>query len=118
MPSRATRKKFGYVTLLHVNINCKVLFMSTVTLAAPNRSRRLPLEPLMRELDALGTSELALILGVSRWTVLRMKKNGLTIDQADGLAVRFAGTHPLCIWGWEFYADLSPTDDTTMEVAA
>ena len=85
--------------------------MSSIALTGPNRSRRLPLEPLMSELNAPGTSELALILGVSRWTVLRMKKNGLTIDQADDLAVRSAGTHPVCIWGWDFYADLLATDD-------
>ena len=74
-------------------------------------SRRLPVEPLMAELRVTGTSELAHVLDVSRWTVLRMKKNGLTIDQADDLAVRFAGTHPMCIWGWDFYADLLATDD-------
>jgi hypothetical protein len=65
----------------------------------------------MAELRVTGTSELAHVLDVSRWTVLRMKKNGLTIDQADDLAVRFAGIHPMCIWGWDFYADVLATDD-------
>ena len=92
--------------------------MSTTILPPTPHSHRLPVEPLMCELKAFGTSELSLILGVSRWTVLRMKKNGLTVDQADDLAIRFAGVHPVCIWGPDFYADLSPTDDTSMEVAA
>lgn len=73
----------------------------------------------MRELGATGTSELALKMGVSRWTVLRMKKAGLTVYQADDLAIRIAGTHPTCIWGSEFYADLlDEFGDVMMEVAA
>lgn len=81
--------------------------------------RRLPLDPLMRELGATGTSELALKMGVSRWTVLRMKKAGLTIYQADELAIRIAGTHPTCIWGAEFHADLlDEYGDVMTEVAA
>ena len=76
-----------------------------------SRMTRLPVEPLMKELRALGTSEFARAIGASRWTVLRMKKSGLTIHQADELAIRFAGCHPVCIWGWAFFADIAATDD-------
>jgi hypothetical protein len=80
---------------------------------------RLPLEPLARELRAAGTSDLAHILGLSRWTVLRMRRVGITVKQADEYAVRFAGTHPACIWGYEFYSDIqAEIDGELKEVAA
>lgn len=83
------------------------------------KSNRLPLEPLMRELGLYGTSELAHRLGVSRWTVLRMKKAGLTIYQADEVAIRVVGTHPTCIWGADFYVDcLEENGTAAMESAA
>ncbi len=65
-------------------------------------SNRLPIEPLMEAVDLAGTSEFARFLGVSRWTVLRMKKSGITGWQADEYAVKRAGTHPYLIWGIAF----------------
>ncbi len=69
---------------------------------------RLPLEPLMAEVRCPGVSEFAEFIGVSRWTVYRMKQRGLTIDEADRLAIKVAGCHPTCIWGRAFYGDLLP----------
>ena len=73
-------------------------------------TNRLPLQPLMTELECSGVSELAERIGVSRWTVYRMQQRGLTVDEADQLAITVAGCHPFCIWGADFYADLMPTD--------
>lgn len=82
-------------------------------------SPRLPLEPLMKELKTFGTSEFARIIGVSRRTAIRMKKTGLTVEQADRLAIHFANVHPFCIWGWDFYADVLPElDEPALVVAA
>ena len=67
---------------------------------------RLPLEPLMMAVGMPGASEFARFVDRSRRWVYRAKATGLTIDQADELAVRAAGLHPMCIWGWDFYADL------------
>lgn len=68
-------------------------------------SNRLPIEPLMEAVDLQGTSEFARFLGVSRWTVLRMKKSGITGWQADEYAVKKAGTHPYLIWGIVFASE-------------
>jgi len=69
---------------------------------------RLPLEPLMAEVRCPEVSEFADLIGVSRWTVYRMKQRGLTIDEADRYAIKVAGSHPACIWGKAFYGDLLP----------
>jgi hypothetical protein len=80
---------------------------------------RLPLQPLMNEMGCSGVSEFAERIGVSRWTVYRMQQRGLTVDEADQLAITAAGCHPFCIWGAAFYADLLPvtTDSEWMEAA-
>lgn len=67
--------------------------MSTV----PND--RLPIEPLMAAVGVHGISDFARFIGVSRRTVHRMKKAGLTVWQADFLAVKKAGSHPIAVWG-------------------
>jgi len=69
---------------------------------------RLPLEPLMAEVRYPGVTEFADFIGVSRWTVYRMMRRGLTIDEADRLAIKVAGCHPISIWGRAFYEDLVP----------
>jgi hypothetical protein len=56
----------------------------------------------MEAVGLAGTSEFAHFLGVSRWTVLRMKKSGITGWQADELAVKKVGSHPIAIWGLAF----------------
>jgi hypothetical protein len=71
---------------------------------------RLPLQPLIDEMGCSGISDFASRIGVSRWTVYRMQQRGLTVDEADQLAITAAGCHPFCIWGADFYADLSPVD--------
>ena len=48
-----------------------------------------------------------------------MKKSGLTIYQADEMAIRVAGSHPACIWGADFYVDgLEEHGIAGIEVAA
>ena len=69
---------------------------------------RLPLQPLMAEVRCPGVSEFADFIGVSRWTVYRLMRRGLTIDEADRLAIKVAGCHPISIWGRAFYGDLVP----------
>ncbi len=65
-------------------------------------TNRLPVEPLMKAAGLPGTSEFARFLGVSRRTVIRMKKCGLTGWQADELAIKKLGSHPILIWGSAF----------------
>ena len=65
-------------------------------------NNRLPIKPLMEAVGLIGASEFAQFLGVSRWTVLRLKKSGITGWQADEFAVKKVGIHPLAIWGPTF----------------
>ena len=65
-------------------------------------NNRLPIKPLMEAVGLIGTSEFAEFLGVSRWTVLRLKKSGITGWQADEFAVKRVGVHPIAIWGPTF----------------
>ena len=82
-------------------------------------SNRLPIEPLMEEVKITGTSEFARFLGVSRWSILRMKKNGITGWQADEYAVKKAGTHPYIVWGIAFeHPDLWLDETREMREAA
>lgn len=39
----------------------------------------------------------ARVLGVTRWTILKWRKHGLTARQADRAAIA-AGYHPLLVW--------------------
>jgi hypothetical protein len=49
-----------------------------------------------------GVSEFARAISKSRYTVYRMLNSGLSVWEADRLAVHRAGVHPLCVWGDEW----------------
>lgn len=72
------------------------------TLLPPNR---LPIEPLMQWFGINGVSDFARFIGLSRWTVYRLMKNGLTGWQADELAIKRAHIHPYLVWGEAFNND-------------
>ncbi len=68
-------------------------------------TNRLPIEPLMQWFGIDGVSDFARFIGLSRWTVHRLKKNGLTGWQADELAIKRAHIHPYLVWGEAFNND-------------
>ena len=76
--------------------------MTNKTLTPTNR---LPLEPLMQWCGFDGVSDFARFIGLSRWTVYRLLKSGLTGWQADELAIKRALVHPYLVWGEAFNDD-------------
>jgi len=61
------------------------------------------------------THAIADLLQVDRHTIYRWRHNGLTINQADTLAIRL-GHHPTTIWGDQWWADIEPmVDDDTYD---
>lgn len=69
-------------------------------------SLRLSLTPIMEAVGISGVSEFARFILKSRWSVYRMLASGITVWQADEICVRFAGRHPVEVYGMDFYADL------------
>lgn len=67
-----------------------------------NRNFNLPLRPLMEAMGLPGVSEFARAIGMTRFTVYRWLEIGITVWKADELAIKFAGLHPLNIWGSAF----------------
>lgn len=72
----------------------------TVGLQSVRGERRLPFSPLDVGLDV---SAIALRLGVDRRQVYRWRESGVTVTQADELAVRL-GCHPTELWA-DFYEE-------------
>lgn len=71
-------------------------------------TQRIPWEPLRRWVirqhgEDLPQIKIAPIIGVDPGQVIRWKRTGLLIDQADRIAIRF-GVHPTAIWGDAFWA--------------
>lgn len=67
-----------------------------------DRSSNLPLRPLMEAMGLPGVSEFASAVGITRFTVYRWLEIGITIWKADELAIKFAGLHPVNVWGSAF----------------
>lgn len=86
--------------------------MITSTFTKPNEGQsdgptlRLSLTPIMEAVGISGVSEFARFILKSRWSVYRMLASGITVWQADEICVRFAGRHPVEVYGMDFYADL------------
>lgn len=59
---------------------------------------RFTLEPLERYLETTDSAETATVLDLPKRTVQRYRQFGLSLVQADRLAIR-AGIHPCLIWG-------------------
>ena len=78
------------------------------------QSHRLPLQPLVEVMRLATISEFADAIGKTRRTVYRMKASGLSLWEADRLAVQRAGLHPFFVWGdaWlEAIADAMGLED-------
>lgn len=58
---------------------------------------RYPLEPLMKLSGAEDMTEFAAAAGVTRRSAFRYQAEGLSINQADRVAVT-VGFHPLLVW--------------------
>jgi hypothetical protein len=69
----------------------------------PNEARPFDMPTLERKMGSPRPGRTALRLGIQRRQLHRLRLSGLTVDQADELAVR-AGFHPALVWGsawWE-----------------
>lgn len=88
-----------------------------------DRSSNLPLRPLMEAMGLPGVSEFARAVGTTRFTVYRWLEIGITIWKADELAIKFAGLHPMNIWGSTFSSvgsepERSPKKSDDFQMAA
>lgn len=70
--------------------------------AAMVRGRRLSVAPLLERFEG-NASDLARAAGVNASAVTRWKERGLSLAQADDIAVRL-GLHPMEVWP-DFYDD-------------
>jgi len=63
----------------------------------PAKLPRLPLAPLIKQMNTATYNDLGLIVGAKRSTMQRAATYGVTIHQADHWAVR-CGLHPSSVW--------------------
>ena len=71
----------------------------------PRKANAIPLEPLIGAARVDTQEELAELLGVNRWTVMRWKKYGIPFFSADKAASKI-GRHMDDIWDLGIYDDL------------
>lgn len=89
-------------------MNSNASLMEAIELLQEQSAQVFPFSDLEQYLQETRSSELCEILGISNDLLRRFKETGLSVDEADRMAIRVS-SHPCMIWdGW---LDIEPIPD-------